>query len=58
MAPITFILTEDMSLPMAMVDKWTVLMAVMLVAQIIAAALNKKASKLDDDEEGAEEAAH
>ena len=55
-APITFILTEDMSLPMAMVDKWTVLMVVMLAAQIIAAIFNKKASELDDEDEEAETA--
>jgi hypothetical protein len=33
-------------------------MAAMLAAQIVAAVFNKKASKLDDDEEGAEEAAN
>ena len=55
---ITFILTEDMSLPMVMTDKWTVLMIVMLAVQAVAAALNKKASKSDDDKEGAEEAAN
>lgn len=50
-APIAFILTEDMSLPMVMADRWTVLMIVILAVQIVAAALNKKASKLEDDEE-------
>ena len=57
-APITFFLTEDMSLPMALVDKWTVLMVVMLAVQVVAAVFNKKASELDDDEETAEEAAN
>ena len=58
-APITFFLTEDMSLPMALVDKWTILMIAILAVQVVAAALNKKASKLDDDEEeGAEGAAN
>ena len=58
-APITFILTEDMSLPMAMIDKWTLLMLVMLVAQVVTAILNKKASELDDeDDEDAEAAAN
>ena len=50
-APITFILTEDMSNPMAMTDKWTLLMIVLLAAQVVAAALNKKASKSDDDDD-------
>ncbi len=58
-APITFILTEDMSLPMQMIDKWTLLMLVMLAAQIVTAILNKRASKLDDeDDEEAEAAAN
>lgn len=56
---ITFIITEDMSLPMAMIDKWTVMMVIMLAVQILAAALNKKASEAEDDEmETAEEAAN
>ena len=50
-APITFILTEDMSLPMVMVDKWTILMLIMLAVQVVAAIANKKASELDDEEE-------
>lgn len=50
-APITFILTEDMSLPMIMVDKWTILMLIMLAVQIVAAIANKKASELDDEDE-------
>lgn len=50
-APITFILTEDMSLPMIMIDKWTPLMLIMLAVQIVAAIANKKASELDDEEE-------
>ena len=53
--PVAFILTEDMSLPMQMVDKWTLLMVVILAAQIVAAIFNKKASELDDEDE--EEAA-
>ena len=36
---------------MALIDKWTLLMAVFLVAQIAAAIFNKKASELDDEEE-------
>ena len=53
-APIAFILTEDMTLPMAMTDKWTLLMAALLAAQVVAAVFNKKASELDDEEEEAE----
>ena len=55
--PLAFILTEDMSLPMQMIDKWTLLMVVILAVQIVAAILNKKASKLDDEEETEAEAA-
>ena len=48
-----------MSLPMAMTDKWTLLMLVMLAAQVSTAILNKKASELDDeDDEDAEAAAN
>ena len=57
-APITFFLTEDMSLPMAMIDKWTVLMVAMLAVQIVAAVFNKKAAEAEDDQETAEEAAN
>ena len=57
-APITFFLTEDMSLPMAMIDKWTVLMIAMLAVQVVAAVFNKKASELEDDQETAEEPAN
>ena len=49
--PVAFILTEDITLPMIMIDKWTLLMVIILAAQIVAAILNKKASKLDDEEE-------
>ena len=55
-APIVFFLTEDMSLPMQMIDKWTLLMVVFLAAQIVAAVFNKKASELDDEEEEEEAA--
>ena len=57
-APITFFLTEDMSLPMAMTDKWTLLMVVFLAAQVVTAVLNKKASELDDEKEEEAEAAN
>jgi hypothetical protein len=56
-SPITFLLTEDMSNPMALTDKWTILMLAMLAGQVVAAVLNKRASKLDDEEEENAEAA-
>ena len=55
--PVVFLLTEDMSLPMAMFDKWTVLMAVILAVQVVAAIFNKKASELEEDEDGNAEGA-
>lgn len=51
---ITFILTEDMRLPMILIDKWTLLMVIMLAVQIVAAVLNKKASEADEEEDDAE----
>ena len=50
-AIITFILTEDMRLPMILIDRWTLLMVIMLAVQIAAAVLNKKASEAEEDEE-------
>ncbi len=50
-APIVFLLTEDMTLPMQLIDKWTLIMVIILAAQIVAAVFNKKASELDDEEE-------
>ena len=50
-AVITFILTEDMRLPMILIDKWTILMVIMLAVQILAAALNKKAAEAEEEEE-------
>ena len=48
---ITFILTEDMSLPMAMTDKWTLLMGILFAVQIAAAVACKKAAEADEEEE-------
>ena len=48
---ITFILTEDMSLPMAMTDKWTILMGVLFAAQIGTAVACKKTAEAEEDEE-------
>lgn len=50
-AIIIFILTEDMTLPMQLVDKWTLLMVVILIIQIIVAIFAKKKK---DEEEGDE----
>lgn len=44
-----FILTEDMSLPMAMTDKWTLLMAVFALLNVVFAFLSKK--QTEDEEE-------
>ena len=49
---IAFILTEDMSLPMAMADKWTILTAVLLAAQIGTAVAAKKASEKNEPDDG------
>ena len=48
---IVFFLTEDMSLPMVMVDKWTILMVILLVVTIVMAVLSKKTKKDADKEE-------
>ena len=48
---ITFILTEDMRTPMRLVDKWTVLMLVMLLINVIAAFLTRNKKKDDDEED-------
>ena len=48
---IVFFLTEDMSQPMVMVDKWTILMAVLLVVTIVMAVLSKKTKKDASEEE-------
>ncbi len=47
-APIVFLLTEDMSLPMAFIDKWTLLMAVIAVVQLLVM-LKAKKKKTDRD---------
>ena len=48
---ILFILTEDMSLPMQMVDKWTPVMAAILIVQAVITLLSKKKKKDGDDSE-------
>ncbi len=49
-AVVIFILTEDMRLPMVMMDKYTILMAIIAIAQIVVAFFTKKSRKKDDDE--------
>ena len=53
-AVITFILTEDMSLPMVLTDKWTLLMVVILLVDVVVAVFTKKSTK--DAEENQDEA--
>ena len=38
-----------MKLPMAMVDRWTLLMAVIAVLQLIVAVMSKKQNESEDD---------
>jgi hypothetical protein len=47
-AIVAFILTEDMTLRMVMVDKWTILMAIIALVQVAIIFLAKK--KVDDQE--------
>ncbi len=54
-AIIAFILTEDMTNPMIMVDKWTLLMVVILAVQIVVAII-AKTKKHDDQAETVETA--
>lgn len=46
---VAFFLTEDMSLPMAFVDSWTVLMVIIAVVQVVIAIMAMK-DKEDDEE--------
>ncbi len=48
---IAFFLTEDMSLPMVLADRWTILMIILLAVQAVSAALVKKACESEEDEE-------
>ena len=54
-ALITFILTEDITQPMIMVDKWTILMVIFAVVSVILIFLSKKSTKDGEDEEGTSE---
>ena len=50
-AIIAFILTEDMSLPMQMIDKWTILMVVILAIQVLVAFFSRKKEEEEDQED-------
>jgi hypothetical protein len=48
---IAFVLTENMSNPMVLTDRWTILMAVILLLQAVPAVLAKKATAEAEEEE-------
>ena len=52
-AVIAFVLTENMRLPMIMVDRWTLLMVIIAVVQLIVAVLCKKRKEYEEDEDEA-----
>ncbi|MEA5050887.1 MAG: MBG domain-containing protein, partial [Oscillospiraceae bacterium] len=51
-AIVAFILTENMKNPMVFTDKWTLLMAVIAIIQVVVAFLSKKSNKDDDEDKG------
>ncbi len=53
---IAFFLTEDITLPMILVDKWTLLMAAFLIVQVIFVLFGRKWKELDDNKNNAETA--
>ena len=55
-AVIAFILTEDMSNDMVLVDQWTLMMVVILLVDVVAAIFTKKKVKDDDEDEQEENA--
>ena len=48
---ILFIMTEDIRLPMVLIDKWTIPMVIILIISIILAYLTRNKKKEDNDEE-------
>ena len=50
-AIITFILTEDMRAPMVLVDKWTILMVIYLVVDLLLGLLSKKKKEEPEDDD-------
>ncbi|MCR0410258.1 InlB B-repeat-containing protein [[Clostridium] innocuum] len=53
---IAFFLTEDITLPMVLIDKWTLLMAAFLIVQVIFVLFGRKWKELDESENNAETA--
>ena len=51
-AVVTFLLTEDMSLPRVMTDKWTLLMVVYLVVNVILAVIAHKTKDEENKQNG------
>ena len=47
---IVFLLTEDITLPMVLVDKWTIVMIVILLINIIIAILSRRKEKKNEEE--------
>ena len=52
-AVIAFILTEDMTLPMQMTDKWTILMLVIFIVQVVMRVLTKNKKDEEDNNKNA-----
>lgn len=50
LAVIVFFITEDLSLPMAIFDKWTILMVVMFTAQMVFVIFGRDAKETYDEE--------
>ena len=48
---IAFILTEDMALPMHLIDKWTIVMIILLAVETVLAIASRKTKKEEDEEE-------
>ena len=48
---IAFILTEDMSLPMVLTDKWTFLMILLLIIEIVNIFIIRRQSKGEEDDD-------
>lgn len=49
-AIVVFILTEDMRLPMVLVDKWTILMLIIAVIQVVDAILCRKKKETPEEQ--------
>lgn len=53
---IAFFFTEDITLAMVLIDKWTLLMAAFLIVQVIFVLFGRKWKELDDNKNNAETA--